>query len=186
MPIKIPGEAESSAFAGNHLGAEFNAQGFGARIEGGYRIATALGGVTPYGALQAQSFWTPSYRETDLNGGGFGLAYNARTGTATRSELGARFDRLVPIDRDAVLALRGRLAWAHDWVSDPSLTAGFQSLPGTSFIVNGATPAKDLALVSAGAELRLANGVILAGRFDGEFASRSQTYVGTGTLRYMW
>jgi uncharacterized protein with beta-barrel porin domain len=80
----------------------------------------------------------------------------------------------------------GRLAWAHDWVSNPTLAAVFQTLPGASFIVNGATPAKDSALVSAGSELRLANGVTLIGKFDGEFASHSSTYAGTGTVRYAW
>jgi uncharacterized protein with beta-barrel porin domain len=89
-------------------------------------------------------------------------------------------------NRDAVLTLRGRLAWAHDWVSNPALAAAFQALPGTNFIVNGATPAKDSALVSTGAELRLVNGVTLLAKFDGEFASRSSTYAGTGTIRYAW
>jgi uncharacterized protein with beta-barrel porin domain len=90
------------------------------------------------------------------------------------------------LDRGAALSLRARLAWAHDWVSDPSLTAVFQALPGASFIVNGATPAKDSALVSTGAELWLANGVALLDKFDGEFAKRSQTLAGTGTLRVSW
>jgi uncharacterized protein with beta-barrel porin domain len=85
-----------------------------------------------------------------------------------------------------VLALRGRLAWAHDWVSDPTLTPLFQTLPGASFIVNGAVPAHNSALTSAGAELRLANGIALLAKFDGEFASHSSTYGGTGTLRYRW
>ena len=85
-----------------------------------------------------------------------------------------------------MLSLRARLAWAHDWVSDPTLAAVFQTLPGASFIVNGATPAKNSALASAGAEYRLANGVSLLGKFDGEFASRSSTYAGTGTVRYAW
>ena len=85
-----------------------------------------------------------------------------------------------------MLTLRARLAWAHDWVSDPTLAAVFQTLPGASFIVNGATPAKNSALVSAGTELRLANGVSLIGKFDGEFARRSSTYAGTGTVRYAW
>jgi uncharacterized protein with beta-barrel porin domain len=71
-------------------------------------------------------------------------------------------------------------------VSDPSLAAAFQALPGAGFIVNGAAPAKDSALVSAGAELRLANGLALFGKFDGEFAARSATYAGTGTMRYAW
>ena len=55
-------------------------------------LRTIFGGLTPYAAIQAQNFRTPSYSETDLNGGGFGLAFNSRTGTDTRSELGARFD----------------------------------------------------------------------------------------------
>src|SRR3982074_994128 len=166
--------------------ASFNAQSIGARVESGYRFATAFGGVTPYAAVQAQNFRTPSYSETDVNGGGFALAYNARTGTDTRSELGARFDRLLALNPNAVLTLRARLAWAHDWVSDPTLGAVFQALPGASFIVNGATPAKDSALVSAGSELRLATGVSFLGKFDGEFAARSATYAGTGTVRVTW
>jgi fibronectin-binding autotransporter adhesin len=174
------------AFAGDHLTASFNAQSFGGRLEGGYRFATMFGGITPYAAIQAQSFHTPAYTETDVNGGGFALAYNARTGTDTRSELGARFDRVLALYTNAVLSLRGRLAWAHDWVSDPTLAPVFQTLPGASFIVNGAAPAKNSALVSAGTELRLTNGVSLIGKFDGEFAAHSTTYAGTGTIRYAW
>jgi uncharacterized protein with beta-barrel porin domain len=62
----------------------------------------------------------------------------------------------------------------------------FQALPGAGFIVQGATPAKNSALTSAGAELRLINCVSLLGKFDGEFAAHSQTYAGTGTVRYTW
>jgi uncharacterized protein with beta-barrel porin domain len=62
----------------------------------------------------------------------------------------------------------------------------FQALPGANFVVNGAAPAKNSALASAGTELRLANGISLLGKFDGEFASRSSTYAGTGTVRYAW
>jgi uncharacterized protein with beta-barrel porin domain len=50
----------------------------------------------------------------------------------------------------------------------------------------GPSAAKNSALTSAGAELRLANGVTLIGKFDGEFASRSSTYAGTGAVRYAW
>ena len=77
--------------------------------------------------------------------------------------------------------MRARIARAHDWVSDPTLAALFQTLPGASFVVNRATPAKNSALTSAGAELRLA--VALIGKFAGEFASHSSSCVGTGTLR---
>jgi outer membrane autotransporter protein len=103
-----------------------------------------------------------------------------------QSEVGARFDRLLLLTPEAALTMRARLAWAHDWISDPTLAALFQTLPGAGFVVNGATPAKNSALTSAGVELRLANGVALIGKFDGEFASHSSTYAGTGTVRYAW
>jgi len=174
------------AFAGDHLTSSFNAQSFGGRVEGGYRFATIYGGLTPYAAIQTQTFHTPGYNESDLNGGGFALAFNSRNATDTRSELGARFDRLLLLNPEAALTLRARVAWAHDSISDPSLAPVFQALPGASFVVNGAAPAKNSALTSAGAEYRLANGVALLAKFDGEFAAHSSTYAGTGTVRYTW
>jgi outer membrane autotransporter protein len=174
------------AFAGDHLIANFNAQTLGGRLEGGYRFGTVFGGLTPYAAVQAQSFRTPNYSEMDTNGGGDALAYNARTAGDTRSELGTRFDRLLLVSDAALLALRARVAWAHDWVSDPILSSVFQTLPGSNFTVDGALPAKNSALTSAGVELRLANGVTLLGKFDGDFASHSTTYAGTGAIRYRW
>jgi outer membrane autotransporter protein len=171
---------------GDHLTANFNAQSYGGRLEGGYRFGTPYGGITPYAAIQAQSFQTPGYTETGLIPNGFALTFNGRDATDTRSELGARFDRVLAVYSNAVLALRGRVAWAHDWVSDPTLAPLFQALPGASFIVNGATLPQNSALASAGGELRLANGVTLIAKFDGEFASHSSTYGGTGTFRYRW
>jgi autotransporter-associated beta strand protein len=174
------------AFLNDHLSASFTAQSLGGRIEGGYRFGTMYGGIAPYAAIQAQSFRTPSYTETDLTNGGFGLSFNSRTAGDTRSELGARYDNAMRLDPYRVLAFRARLAWAHDWISDPTLAAVFQTLPGASFVVNGATPAKNSALTSAGAELRIANGFSFLAKFDGEFASHSSTYAGTGTVRYTW
>jgi outer membrane autotransporter protein len=174
------------AFAGDHLTADFNAQSFGGRVETGYRIPTAVVAFTPYAAVQTQNFRTPTYSETDVSGGGFGLTYNARNATDTRSELGARFDKQILVNWNAVLALRGKVAWAHDWITDPTLTPAFQALPGASFIVRGGTPAKDSALTSVGVELRLINGLSLLAKFDGEFAAHSQTYGGTGAVRYTW
>jgi hypothetical protein len=41
-------------------------------------------------------------------------------------------------------------------------------------------------LTTAGAELHLTQAWSLLAKFDGEFAKVSQTYAGTGTLRYAW
>jgi uncharacterized protein with beta-barrel porin domain len=142
-------------------------------------------GITPYAALQAQAFRTPSYSETDLNGGGFGLSYAAMSATDTRSELGARFDDLAAFNGMPLL-LRGRLAWAHDWVANPTLSAAFQALPGSSFLVNGARTPANSALASVGGDLQITPSWSLRAKFDGEFAAGSQTYSATGTLRHQW
>ena len=171
---------------GDELTAKFQGQSYGARLEGGYRLAVGPAtGVTPYAAIQAQSFYTPGYSETDLTGGGFGLSYNAMNATDTRSELGGRFDALATLGALPV-QLRARVAWAHDWVSNPALSASFQALPGASFVVYGAAVPHNSALTSMGAELHITQRWTLLGKFDGEFASSSQLYAGSGTLRYQW
>jgi outer membrane autotransporter protein len=169
------------------LMANFDAHSFGGRVETGYRIPTPWMAVTPYAALQAQKFRTPSYSESATSGANtFALTYDARSTTSTRTELGAWFDNLIALSSGNMLALRTRAAWAHDHSDNPALGAVFQTLPGSSFTVNGAKAVPNSALLSAGAELRLANSWSIDAKFDGEFASRSQTYAGTGTVRYEW
>lgn len=170
------------------LQADFNAQNFGGRVEGGYRMQMPIAfHVTPYAAVQVQGFRTPSYGETATSGSAqFALNYEARTTTAVRSELGGRIDKAWLATGGSVFNVFGKAAWAHDEVSDPRLNVSFVSLPVASFAVNGATPARDLALTTAGAEWRFGNGVSVMAKFDGEFAERSQTYAGTARLRYAW
>ena len=166
---------------GDSLTAKFDGQSYGARAEAGYRYGLpftggAIVGVTPYAALQAQAFHTPGYSETDLSGGGFGLTYNAVNSTDTRSELGARFDNLTVLD-GMPLVLRGRLAWAHDWVSNPSLGAVFQALPGSNFTVNGAAPPANSALTTAG------GGVASHRQLDGDGEVRRRVRARLADLR---
>jgi outer membrane autotransporter protein len=169
------------------LRASFNAQNFGGRIETGYRFDTPYVGVTPYAALQAQTFHTPAYSESVILGAGaFPLSYSARDTTAIRTELGAWFDTMVTVSRTAALSLRARAAWAHDTSNNPGLTAIFQTLPGSSFTISTTAVPRDSVLLSAGAELRLARNWSVGTKFDGESAGRSRTYAGTGVVKYVW
>jgi uncharacterized protein YhjY with autotransporter beta-barrel domain len=174
---------------GDQLTAKFSGESFGGRLESGYRFVVPSSAgrfeISPYAAVQAQSFHTPSYSETDLSGGGLGLSFNARNESDTRSELGTRFTDLTAVN-GMPLILRARLAWAHDWVGNPALNAVFQALPGASFVVNGVPIPTDSALASIGAELHMTTRWSVLAKFDGEFAKSSQTYAGTGTLRYAW
>jgi len=87
---------------------------------------------------------------------------------------------------DSIFTLRGRFAWAHDYNTDRSIGASFQTLPGASFIVNGAAQSADKALTTASAEMKWQSGVSLAATFEGEFSGNSSSYAGKGVARYQW
>ena len=75
----------------DQLRAEFNANAFSGRVEGGYRFVSPwIGGIgiTPYAAGQFTTFDLPAYSESVVSGAStFALAYGARDVTDTRSEL---------------------------------------------------------------------------------------------------
>jgi autotransporter-associated beta strand protein len=177
----------------DQLRAEFNANAYSGRVEGGYRfVAPWAGGIgiTPYAAGQFTTFDLPAYAESVVSGtGNFVLAYGARDVTDTRSELGIRTDKSWAMPNSwsgAILTLRGRLAWAHDFDPDRSIGATFQTLPGASFVVNGAAQASDSALTTASIEMKWLNGWSGAATFEGEFSSVTSSYAGKGVVRYTW
>jgi uncharacterized protein with beta-barrel porin domain len=173
----------------DHLRAEFDANAYSGRVEGGYRfVAPWTGGIglTPYAAAQFTTFDLPAYAEQVISGtGNFALTYGAKSVTDTRSELGLRTDKSFAV-QDGVLTLRGRVAWAHDFDPDRSVAATFQALPGASFVVNGAAQAADSALTTASAEMKWMNGWSAQATFDGEFSGVTRSYAGKGVVRYQW
>jgi autotransporter-associated beta strand protein len=178
-----------SAAGTSQLRAQFDANAFSGRLEGGYRlVAPWVGGVgiTPYAAAQFTTFDLPAYAEqATVGSNAFALAYGAKDVTDARSELGIRTDKSWAMT-DGILTLRGRLAWAHDYDLDRSIGATFQSLPGASFVVNGAAQAADSALVTASIEKKWLNGWSAAATFEGEFSDVTRSYSGKGVVRYVW
>ena len=173
----------------DQLHAEFNANAFSGRLEGGYRLVSPWAGgigVTPYAAGQFTTFDLPAYAENAVAGtNAFALAYGARSVTDTRSELGIRTDKSWAM-QGAILTLRGRFAWAHDFDPDRSIAATFQTLPGSSFVVSGAAHAPNSALTTASLEMKWMNGWSAAGTFEGEFSNVTSSCAGKGVVRYTW
>jgi uncharacterized protein with beta-barrel porin domain len=171
------------------LRANFNANTFSGRAEGGYRfVAPWIGGVgiTPYAAGQFTTIDLPAYAEQAIAGANtFALTYASKSVTDTRSELGIRTDKSFAM-ANGIFTLRGRAAWAHDFNPDRNIAATFQTLPGASFVVNGAAQASDAALVTGSAEMKWLNGFSLAATFEGEFSGVTRSYAGKGVLRYAW
>jgi autotransporter-associated beta strand protein len=177
------------SIGGSQLQGRFSANAWSGRIEGGNRYATSWlggGGLTPYAAAKVIAFDLPAYAETAAAGiNTFALAYASKTAATTRSEIGLRSDKSFVVD-GAMLTLRGGAAWAHDFNTDRSVQATFQALPGASFVVNGAQPARDAALTTASAEMKFVSGISLAATFEGEFSDVTRSYAGKGVVRYTW
>ncbi len=170
----------------DELRGSFSARTIGGRFETGYRFAVGDLGFTPHVAGQMLSFSAPGYSETLTTGANdFALDIARRDTTQSRTEAGVWVDKRMMVN-DAMVTLRGRLAWVHEWMDAPTVIASFQTLPNSSFSVVGASPAADRVLASAGAEVRLSREWSLSGRFDGEFAKGAQNYVGMTTVRYQW
>ena len=123
----------------DQLRAKFNANAFSGRVEGGYRFVDTGGSASrpmpP--ASSPPSICRPMPSRSSSGANTFALGYGAKSVTDTRSELGLRTDRSFAM-QNAMLTLRGRAAWAHDFNPDRAVAATFQTLPGARFIVNGA------------------------------------------------
>jgi autotransporter-associated beta strand protein len=175
-----------TAFGIDSLRANFKTNAISGRLEGGYKVATGVGDITPYAAAQFTNYRLPSYMEQVAFGAGtFALNYAGKDVTATRSELGLRGEKAVPMT-DATLMLRGRLAWAHDFNTDRNVQATFQSLPGSAFVVNGASPAADTALTTVSAETIWRNGWSASLTADAQLSDTTHSYSGKGVVRYSW
>ncbi len=170
----------------DRLRGQYNANAVSGRFEAGHRYLTPWAALTPYLAGQFTTLYLPSYGEQTIAGANtFALNYAARSVTAPRSEFGLRADRVYGVD-NAVLTLRGQAAWTHDFNTDRSIAATFQSLPQAGFIVNGAAQGRDGARMTAGAELNWLNGFSIAGGLEGEFTAVSTTLSAKAVGRYRW
>ncbi|WP_256808621.1 autotransporter domain-containing protein [Bradyrhizobium sp. Bra64] len=170
----------------DQLRAQFKANAFSGRIEGGYRQATQWIGLTPYAALQATMFSLPGYSEFAVVGNNtFALNYAAKDMTSTRTELGLRADKSFAA-AGGLMTLRGRVAWAHDYNPDRAVGAVFQTLPGSAFVVNGAVQARDSALTTAAIQMSWMNGWSASATFESEFSNVTRSYAGKGVVRYAW
>ncbi|MBR1147550.1 autotransporter outer membrane beta-barrel domain-containing protein [Bradyrhizobium sp. AUGA SZCCT0431] len=124
----------------------------------------------------------PNYAEQAIVGSNiFALAYNSKSVTDTRSELGRRTDKSLAMT-NAILTLRGRARLQprpqhRRHVPDPA---------GASFVVNGARQAAEAALLTGSAEMKWINGWSAAATFEGKFSNVTRSYAGKGVVRYAW
>jgi uncharacterized protein with beta-barrel porin domain len=115
----------------------------------------------------------------------FALTYGNRDVTDSRSELGLRADRSY-LSGDAVVTFRARSAWAHNFDTTRTAFATFQLLPQSGFVVNGASQAHDVALLTGATEIAWRNGFALGGAVDSEISPNRRNVIGKAVARYTW
>jgi fibronectin-binding autotransporter adhesin len=166
-----------------NLTASFQAPGATGRLEGGYNFDLGAVSVTPYVAGEFSALRVPGY--TESGNPAFALSYQAATQTNERAELGVWAGKSFQLS-SAILWLRGRAGYAHDWWSSDNFTTAFADLPTQSFTSTGITPPANVGLGSLMAEVKYPSGVSWSARFDAEAASSYYSLAGTGTFRYAW
>jgi outer membrane autotransporter protein len=170
---------------GERLRASFGAHSVSGRVEAGYRFATGLGMVTPYAAFQVTSLSLPAYRENGSGAGTFALSYQGQTRTQSRVELGARLEQTITL-RDGTFSYGGGLGYAHYSGATSQVRAGFVSLPGSSFVTQGAVRDRNTALATVNVEREWTNGVGAALSLDGEFGQRTTSLGARARLSVRW
>ena len=167
---------------------------FGGRIEVGraFNVSETVGGqvaVTPFLALQPFNLWTPSMleRSSSQTGGtgAFGLTYQSGSTFSLPLFLGAQVDGKTEIGGKPIGAWV-RAAWVHEFLTDRSVTAGFNVLPGTNFTVDGARAASDAARIDLGVKYQVGSQTSLFANGDVELSGRGQSLAGTVGLRFTW
>jgi uncharacterized protein with beta-barrel porin domain len=154
------------------------------RAEAAYQLLSSGGlSFSPYAAFTAQHLRTPGFVEHDgLTGLPAGLAVDGRSSTTSRGEVGVRLDAATTLFGRPTIAF-GKLGWGNYLQRSNQFSASLVGLPGSNFLFAGALPDRNVALVSAGLDVKLSPRITLGGRFDGEFSRNAQGYSGSATLR---
>jgi outer membrane autotransporter protein len=164
--------------------ADYRAESWSGRLEAAYALSRLAGfGVSPTAALQAQSVRTPSFIETS---GGTGLpagvVSRATTNATVRSELGLKLDYVAQVAGTDV-NIYVSAAWGHYFARDAKFSGSLIGLAGAGFTVEGVRPSRDVALIAAGADMKIGPNMHLGARFDTEQGSGNRSYAGSAKLR---
>ncbi len=175
-----PSETERSSSTSNQLASH---------LEIGRSFDTGGAKVTPFFAIEPAQLWQPGYTETSVTASGapgvFGLTYQPQSTTSLPTVLGAQVDGETVLD---ARALKGwvRVAWVHELLANRSVTAGFNTLPGNNFTVDGATAASDALRFNFGGSYAVAAQTSLFANGTAELSDRGQSIGGTAGIRLTW
>lgn len=162
----------------------FDSDQLAARLELGWKQAYGRINVTPFVAIEPAVLWQRGFTETGTNL--LGLTIASQTTTSLPTFVGVQVDGRLLTPEGLVFAPYSRVSWVHEFEPDRRVTAGFITLPGATFTVDGARAARDSGRLDAGGKLYLPGGQALFANLAGEWSDRTQTYSATGGFRVAW
>ena len=168
----------------------FSSHEFRSRVEFGRDFAGALGfggTITPFIALEIADLRTNGFGEQTIAGPGlFALNVSGQSAADVPSFVGARYSTAMVLGNGLVFRPTIQAAYVHEFAPYRQQFAGIASLPGATFLVDGARPGRDAAQVKVGGELAIGPRSVIFANFDGEFSGVSQLYAGKGGIKYLW
>ena len=173
--------------------ASFNSTEVRERLEAGRSFSRDAGfgtpevRLTPFVALEIARLATGAFSEYTTNGAAntLGLQSFGQSVADVPGFLGVRLDSTTAIGGLSIHPVVS-LAYLHEFAPQRNLENGFVSLPGATFLVQGARPAINAAQVKLGAETSVGRSMSVFANFEGEFSGVEQVYGGRGGLRYSW
>jgi len=123
---------------------------------------------------------------TESGATGADLAVDSQTQGTAEALVGARFSKSFPM-ASGKLSLDGRLDWAHELSTEtPTIGESFAAAAGTHFVVAGADPGKDFAVIGAGLTYSASSRLSVFVRYNGAMSSQQSDQAGTLGVKYSW
>lgn len=123
---------------------------------------------------------------TESGGGGGALSLGAQSRDELRGTLGVRLKETFASD-EGLWKPEASVAWSHDFTSPtPNVTEAFALAPQNSFVITGANPGRDAALVGAGISFAPAANWSLFARYDGTLGTHETDHAVTVGFKMTW
>lgn len=168
----------------------FNSDQLGGRLEFGWRHALKSYTLTPFVAVEPAVLWQQGYSEASTTSTGapgiLGLTYQSNRVTSFPAFLGVQLDGRYALDGGHTLSPFARLSWVHEFETARNIQASFITLPGGSFIAEGARASENALRLEAGATLSLSGKASLFASVNGEWSNTTSSVAGLGGLRLGW
>ncbi|WP_127078970.1 autotransporter domain-containing protein [Rhodomicrobium lacus] len=156
------------------------------RFEAGYKYNAGGVTVTPFAGYQLAQLSNDAFSETGVGSNLAALRVSSVDIDSDKAFLGIQIDTKTTLNESWVLTPYARVSWEHEFNADRYNKASFIALPGSTFRIDGASAAEDVARVNAGFKLDISKDVAVFAAFDGEFSERGESYAGTGGVRIRW